>query len=635
MAGGGARALPRDRAARLPRGRDTRRRQDHVRAAHRHRAHRAPHRRPRDRGRTDGSPQAAVGGCRAPGRAAPQSRLQQRGCVGWAAVPRGRGHVRAGGGAGIPAPADHRECSHARDPRRGAPRRRRAELGRRDPRGVRAGRAAAVADRHAVPQRHGADPVRRVRAERQGHPHLAHRLQLRLRARPGRRRRAPRDLHVVRGQDALAHEDGRRARGSARPAGHEGCHGAGLAHRAVARGRVDARRDPRGRTAGSPRCATTSRMPAASSSRPTRPPRAPTRRCSSRSPARSPSWCSRTRRRARSASSSSPTPTSAGWWRCAWCRRAWMCRASRSACTRRVLRRRCTSRKPSAASCGRAAVERPRRSSCRTCRPLIALASALELERDHALDRERAEEELLEDIDAEQREEQASDRLLDEYEWTALESEAEFDHALFDGHAFGTTAMPGTDEELDFIGLPGILEPDQVRELLRQRQARQARRTRGRPPQAEGDTAPAPLYRTLGEQRRLLNSLVGMRAKVSGEPHGHIHAELRRVCGGPGGRASDRAAAAGADRAPAAGDRALAQEGVAAAGAAERVAFAGTSGTTRRMQGSEPGMSRAHSRRRDAEERAGVSRENRCAATRPVRVSGSPATSSSAPSRAG
>jgi superfamily II DNA or RNA helicase len=164
---------------------------------------------------------------------------------------------------------------------------------------------------------------------------------------------------------------------------------------------------------------------------------------------------------------------------------------------------------------------------------LIALASALELERDHALDRERAEEELLEDIDAEQREAQASDRLLDEYEWTALESEAEFDHALYDGHAFGTTAMPGTDEELDFIGLPGILEPDQVRELLRQRQARQARRTRGRPPQAEGDTAPAPLYRTLGEQRRLLNSLVGMRAKASGEPHGHIHAELRRICGGP------------------------------------------------------------------------------------------------------
>jgi hypothetical protein len=37
----------------------------------------------------------------------------------------------------------------------------------------------------------------------------------------------------------------------------------------------------------------------------------------------------------------------------------------------------------------------------------------------------------------------------------------------------------------------------------------------------------------LREQRTLLNSLVGMRAKASGEPHSHIHAELRRMCGGP------------------------------------------------------------------------------------------------------
>jgi len=30
-----------------------------------------------------------------------------------------------------------------------------------------------------------------------------------------------------------------------------------------------------------------------------------------------------------------------------------------------------------------------------------------------------------------------------------------------------------------------------------------------------------------------LNSLVGMRAKSTGEPHGIIHAELRRMTGGP------------------------------------------------------------------------------------------------------
>ena len=100
---------------------------------------------------------------------------------------------------------------------------------------------------------------------------------------------------------------------------------------------------------------------------------------------------------------------------------------------------------------------------------------------------------------------------------------------LFDGDEFGFAALTGSDEELDFIGLPGILEPDQVRELLKQRQARQSRRAASKPREEQ----PPPLYRTLKEQRSLLNSLVGMRSKLSGEPHGLIHAELRRLYGGP------------------------------------------------------------------------------------------------------
>ena len=44
---------------------------------------------------------------------------------------------------------------------------------------------------------------------------------------------------------------------------------------------------------------------------------------------------------------------------------------------------------------------------------------------------------------------------------------------------------------------------------------------------------PPPLYRTLKEQRTLLASLVGMWSKLASEPHGMVHAELRRECGGP------------------------------------------------------------------------------------------------------
>jgi superfamily II DNA or RNA helicase len=160
---------------------------------------------------------------------------------------------------------------------------------------------------------------------------------------------------------------------------------------------------------------------------------------------------------------------------------------------------------------------------------LLALGAALELERDHALDRESTSDVLLDDglLARENRDEGGSDELTDEFVWEAIESDANFDRVLYDGDEFGFAAAVGSDEEADFIGLPGILEPEQVRELLKQRQARQARRPTPRA------TEPQPLYRTLKEQRTLLNSLVGMRAKRSSEPHGLIHAELRRVCGGP------------------------------------------------------------------------------------------------------
>lgn len=163
--------------------------------------------------------------------------------------------------------------------------------------------------------------------------------------------------------------------------------------------------------------------------------------------------------------------------------------------------------------------------------PLLSLAAQLELERDHALDRERSDDVLLDDdlLERENQQQDTPDRLMAEFTWEAIESDATFDKVLYDGDEFGSAAEPGSDEELDFLGLPGILEPDQVRELLRQRHARQQRRASSRPVEEQ----PPPLYRTLREQRTLLNSLVGLRAKQTGEPYSFIHAELRRACGGP------------------------------------------------------------------------------------------------------
>ena len=51
---------------------------------------------------------------------------------------------------------------------------------------------------------------------------------------------------------------------------------------------------------------------------------------------------------------------------------------------------------------------------------------------------------------------------------------------LFDGGEFGHAGEVhvGSEEEMDFLGIPGLLEPDQVRELLHQRQSERARRRR-------------------------------------------------------------------------------------------------------------------------------------------------------------
>src|SRR5699024_3339812 len=111
---------------------------------------------------------------------------------------------------------------------------------------------------------------------------------------------------------------------------------------------------------------------------------------------------------------------------------------------------------------------------------LLALAGELEAERDHALDRPSSGEQDPEDLfaaeDAEleraRREEKASDELmLPGFE--ALEAQASFDKVLYDGGEFGMGGDVGSEEEQEFLGIPGLLDADQVTTLLRSRQAGQ------------------------------------------------------------------------------------------------------------------------------------------------------------------
>ena len=63
----------------------------------------------------------------------------------------------------------------------------------------------------------------------------------------------------------------------------------------------------------------------------------------------------------------------------------------------------------------------------------------------------------------------------------ALESAARFDRVVFDGGEFGHMTEAGSQEEHDYLGLPGLLEPDQVAVLLKERQSQQAKHGSRRP----------------------------------------------------------------------------------------------------------------------------------------------------------
>jgi superfamily II DNA or RNA helicase len=179
--------------------------------------------------------------------------------------------------------------------------------------------------------------------------------------------------------------------------------------------------------------------------------------------------------------------------------------------------------------------------------PLLELAAALENERDHVLDRNVlkddpfAEENALL-ADAERTKDGAD---LDEWAFEALEASAEFDKVLFDGAEFGTGAESGSADEDDFLGLPGLLAPEQVAVLLRQRQSEQlsaervADRAFAKERKAErarlAGQAPVdvPLHERMSALRRELNAAVAAHHHRTNKPHGMIHAELRRLCGGP------------------------------------------------------------------------------------------------------
>ncbi len=170
---------------------------------------------------------------------------------------------------------------------------------------------------------------------------------------------------------------------------------------------------------------------------------------------------------------------------------------------------------------------------------LLDLAAQLELQRDHVIGKPHREKNALDDdllIEANKQQDEPGEQ---EKSFVALAADAELDQVIYDGSSFGTATFAGSDEEADYLGIPGLLDAEQMRALLRERQAKQVSERSAPAPVADpgaqvaGAAERVATADRLGELRRELNSLVAMHHHRTGKPHGVIHGELRRECGGP------------------------------------------------------------------------------------------------------
>lgn len=159
-------------------------------------------------------------------------------------------------------------------------------------------------------------------------------------------------------------------------------------------------------------------------------------------------------------------------------------------------------------------------------RPLLALAASMEEERNHVVRVSEKADDLA-----------ALERVASEPgvgDFTALSAEAEFAHLLHGGQAF--VAGDGrdlTDEDEDFLGLPGLLTPEQTAALLATRDADLKRHRPATLFDEMDEALETTTWRDLDTLRREVHGLVGQLAGRTGRSHSQVHVDIRKAVPGP------------------------------------------------------------------------------------------------------
>ncbi len=175
-------------------------------------------------------------------------------------------------------------------------------------------------------------------------------------------------------------------------------------------------------------------------------------------------------------------------------------------------------------------------------RPLLALAAAMENERNHVMPPPKRTEDDLEALDLDAGEKEPREGALPQ--WEALEADARFAHVLHGGTAHtGAGNRPAlADDEAEFVGIPGLLTPEQTAELLAKRDDELRLRIAAshrhddagdfmlvdEPPEEE-----ARGWRDAAELRREINRLVSRVSARTSTPHAVVHTQLRQSVPGP------------------------------------------------------------------------------------------------------
>jgi hypothetical protein len=179
-------------------------------------------------------------------------------------------------------------------------------------------------------------------------------------------------------------------------------------------------------------------------------------------------------------------------------------------------------------------------------RPLLTLAASMEEQRNHVMPPPKSQpDEELEALDLPPREPREGEMK----QWEALEADARFAHVLHGGTAHTGEGRPapvalGTEEE-EFLGIPGLLTPEQTASLLAKRDDELRLRIAAARRMDDDDDGGAVVedhpeeddagrsWRDAAELRREINRLVSRVSAKTSTPHAVVHTQLRQSVPGP------------------------------------------------------------------------------------------------------